>query len=478
VAFDLVAQQQHPVAALAAERQRQQPGHVGREPAEVGPQAVQGLDGGHGTGGGSCQCGQDLSGLRFRGRAPPASDLTFDLRHDARESHHAADRHAGRVVASRVVPGIDQGIDAVRRQQQAVDVALERLPIGPRQRQAEQTPEQLGHRPACQRRAHWPAVVAGDQPPEGAIDDQRDRHRSRGAHVAQVLQMHRRDAAQRGQREVQRGAAARQHRYAVVVGIRNDPGRIAQVQRPRLRRDVAGRIAQPEIRRLSPRPVLGNHGAAAVRREAVDHHPVVARQAGDGGGRRARQSVDIVVAGEIARAALDRERRPRRRSARGFGLDDNEPSAGVHAHVGAAGASGPGDVVKVLRLPRGGRHLGVRDGSGDSARRKHRIGPRIQQREGFAPAPVPRGVRGRDDAPPVVERDQDAERLDTSEQVDGFARALRKRGVGGHGLHHVATMAAVSPTRLDKRQDGAPLLRCRRPSVVRLRHSLESRQVS
>ena len=52
-------------------------------------------------------------------------------------------------------------------------------------------------------------VVAGDQAPQLAVDDQRDRHRGGDAHVGEVLDVDRRDAAQRRVREVEGRIGAR-----------------------------------------------------------------------------------------------------------------------------------------------------------------------------------------------------------------------------------------------------------------------------
>ena len=52
-------------------------------------------------------------------------------------------------------------------------------------------------------------VVAGDQAPQLAVAQQRDRHRGAHAHVLQVLEVDRGDAAQRGEGEVQRRPGGR-----------------------------------------------------------------------------------------------------------------------------------------------------------------------------------------------------------------------------------------------------------------------------
>lgn len=54
-------------------------------------------------------------------------------------------------------------------------------------------------------------VVTGNQAPELVAHDQRHRHRRMRTHVAHVLEMDRREAAQRGIREVGRAAGCRVH---------------------------------------------------------------------------------------------------------------------------------------------------------------------------------------------------------------------------------------------------------------------------
>ena len=72
------------------------------------------------------------------------------------------------------------------------------------------------------RRAVRPGVVvAGDEPPEPAAVDQRHRHRRDDAHVGQVLQVHRRDAAQHGAGEVQRPSGQRVRRRAPAAPARS-----------------------------------------------------------------------------------------------------------------------------------------------------------------------------------------------------------------------------------------------------------------
>jgi len=91
----------------------------------------------------------------------------------------------------------------------------------------------------------WLGIVAGDQPPQAVADDDGNGHRRQRAHVAHVLQVHRRDAAQGGKTQVQWRAGNRvQGRHQgrrLVVGVLDHPDRRQRVQGARLGRDVAGR---------------------------------------------------------------------------------------------------------------------------------------------------------------------------------------------------------------------------------------------
>ena len=121
-------------------------------------------------------------------------------------------------------------------------------------------------------------MVTGDQPPQRALDDDRDRHRGGDAHIAQIFAMHRRHAAQMRIGQIQRlaqRALHRHHRHRGIVHIADHPDRVAQIQRPRLLRNVAGReiLATKAFQPLVAG--LAHHLAGAVRPQLIDHHPVI-----------------------------------------------------------------------------------------------------------------------------------------------------------------------------------------------------------
>jgi len=141
-------------------------------------------------------------------------------------------------------------------------------------------------------------VVACDQAPQLAPHDQGDRHRGQRAHIAHVLQVHGRDAAQRGERQVVARAAGRilgrDERLGLVIGVLDHADWRQRVQLARLRRDVAGRECLAQVGLVVGRFGLGHHAAMAARVEPVHHHAAVARdrahmargqigQRGDGG---------------------------------------------------------------------------------------------------------------------------------------------------------------------------------------------------
>ncbi len=142
-------------------------------------------------------------------------------------------------------------------------------------------------------------VMAGDQPPQLALDDDRDRHRGGGVHVAHIVEMHRRDAAQTGEAHIERRAVDRAHRrierYRGVGGVGNEPQAVGAVKLARLGWNVRGGKAQIEIGGQGAVAVLGDHHAVPIGLEAIDHHAVEAGQAADfrgGGGGQCRDRLD------------------------------------------------------------------------------------------------------------------------------------------------------------------------------------------
>ncbi len=151
-------------------------------------------------------------------------------------------------------------------------------------------------------------MAAGDEPPQPSLAQQRDGHRRGDAHVAQIFEVDRRDAAQPGVAEVERRSRGRiqgghdRHRLIVDVGDQPQPGTL--VQRPRLDGNVAGRIVQA-AKAVEPLEAgLGDHLAVPLRVEPVDHHPVEAGQPPD------LLDHDVVELGERAGAVEPQHRLP------------------------------------------------------------------------------------------------------------------------------------------------------------------------
>ncbi len=124
-------------------------------------------------------------------------------------------------------------------------------------------------------------VVAGDEPPQPPVPQQGDRHRRPHAHVLQVLDVDRRDAAQRGVGEVQGGAARRvdvgYQRCGRVVDVRDQADPVLLVQRPRLGRNVGGRVVQAQERVEVLALGLGDDLTVVFLVVAVHHDPVEER---------------------------------------------------------------------------------------------------------------------------------------------------------------------------------------------------------
>jgi hypothetical protein len=152
-------------------------------------------------------------------------------------------------------------------------------------------------------RAH---VVAGEQPPQAAVDHDRHAHRCRHAHVLQIFHVDRRHAAQHAEAQVERrraGCAQQGHRVVGHVG--DHAQRVQRIQAARLRRDVAGRIALPLIGHEVVAARLGHHVAAVVAAETVSHHAVEAGELAHLAHGGAQQAVDAFLAAQ----ALDRTMR-------------------------------------------------------------------------------------------------------------------------------------------------------------------------
>src|SRR5690606_40010386 len=84
-------------------------------------------------------------------------------------------------------------------------------------------------------------VVAGDETPELALVDDRQRRRGAHFHVLQVLDVDRGNAAQDRAAEIDR-FRTRAERDRLISHVGNDSDRVLEIERARLAGDVAGRV--------------------------------------------------------------------------------------------------------------------------------------------------------------------------------------------------------------------------------------------
>lgn len=122
------------------------------------------------------------------------------------------------------------------------------------------------------------SMMAGDQPPELAIDDQRYTERATHLHILQVLNMDRMHRTQHGEGHVQRfdvrrGRAQPGHR---AFGIGNQPLPVDGIQPARVFRNILGRETQA-IKSLNPRATTLLYDLAVpVIEKSINHDSVVA----------------------------------------------------------------------------------------------------------------------------------------------------------------------------------------------------------
>lgn len=128
---------------------------------------------------------------------------------------------------------------------------------------------------------HRRAVMAGEDAPQIAVDDQGHAHGRADLAVMQVMGMKVRHAAQRRQCHVQRcvvtGRGLQRHRRT--VSIRNVPRRVQAEQATRFGRYVGFREALSQARRPVCGTGLGHHLAAAVALEVVGQDAVKTQHA-------------------------------------------------------------------------------------------------------------------------------------------------------------------------------------------------------
>ena len=129
-------------------------------------------------------------------------------------------------------------------------------------------------------------MVADDQPPKQAVAEHGHRHGAVDAHVAVILQVHRRQAAQPGEGQVDRPVVPPSRRcqegHGHVVAVGHPSHRAARVEFAGLPRDVRGGEAQAKEGLVPPRDlVLRDRHPVPIAVEAVDEHALVAGNAPD-----------------------------------------------------------------------------------------------------------------------------------------------------------------------------------------------------
>ena len=271
-------------------------------------------------------------------------------------------------------------------------------------------------------------VMAGNQPGQLVLADERHRHRGGDTHVAQVLDVNRRDAAQDGEAEIERPAALRiERRYErrrLVVDVRNDPQPVQRVQPPRLRRDVGGGIVQAEERFETGGPRFGDDLAVPVAIEAVDHHAVEAGQRPHFGGSDVVQLLQVAGGLELPQAGAHSWMEADERGLPRLELDD-------HHAFGAAAVDDAVELRAAARLDRQGIHVagetrvrGV-DQAQPGFRREEALDRDAEQLVHLdAEDRRSVGARLREDQALAAAGEQDAVRLNRTGDMDRFALAV------------------------------------------------------
>ena len=295
--------------------------------------------------------------------------------------------------------------------------------------QGKHLPEQLGRGPACERDMVRRVVMAGEQSPELALAQNGHRHRGRDAHVLQVFDMDRRDAAQDAHREVEGLSLAielRLDRGGLRIDVGNDAQPVALIENPRLARNVGRRIVQSEIGFQTRPRRFRDHFAGAVVIEPVDHDTV---ETGDG--------AHLARGDPVERAQLACLLQPGDHAAdHGAGIDGRVVDAGlafdhdrvvhdVQRHVAAQPRAGENDAEGARDRVSHDRALQLSADGVDGVGGEDLVERSAQQVGGLDAEPFddvarrPRHAPGR-----AGHREQKAERLHRSEQVDRLPIAV------------------------------------------------------
>ena len=299
-------------------------------------------------------------------------------------------------------------------------------------------------------------VVAGEHAPQAAADDDGHAHRRAHAHVLQVLDVDRRDAAQHAVAQVQRlalrGVGHQRHRLVADVG--DQAQRVEDVQAARLGRDVAGRIAPAQVGLERVAAGLGDDVAAVVVAEAVGHHAVEAGQLAhrDDGG--VEQAVDRALALERVHRAVGQVREGRHLAGVGRAALELAEDAARAAHAARRRRSASPTRVSSESVTSSSL-LASASASWSSLRERGVVAERVRAQRA---AEVQRQAQQRGhvgarvaQAAEAVEREQGAVRLDRPRDVDRLAIAVLERQLGrgrrqGHRRHFNIKSVHSSPT--------------------------------
>ena len=141
---------------------------------------------------------------------------------------------------------------------------------------SEGLPDQFADGAGRVRNAVRRRVVARDHPPQPPVDENGNSQGCMDVHIAQILKVNRRGAAQKRIGQIQRSSRERHSRgndrRRHCIDIRNRPDGIQEKELPHLRRNITGREAHAKIRNGRAANCFGNHLAIPLLIESIDHH--------------------------------------------------------------------------------------------------------------------------------------------------------------------------------------------------------------
>ena len=283
--------------------------------------------------------------------------------------------------------------------------------------------KQLADRAHLEARNARRIVVAREQSPKLAIDDDRNGHGCFHAHVLQVFDMNRRHRSQHRQREIKRPAELVElrsdiHWRGVYVG--DDPQQAAAIERPRLLRNVTRGIVQALER---PDPCFAgfaHHFARAVSIELVDHYAVVAEERADLARAFAIETREIRGLIEPGDHRADGAGGILRRLIAGLGFDDNIGPGDMQGNVEERAFdefASKKAFNRFLTAQRANAIAKVVNG-----KRRKELGQWLADHVGRrAPYEIGNVFRHARDDPICRNRDEKTNRLNRAEDVDRFA---------------------------------------------------------